>query len=148
MSSNPSGVRITQEIKDEIWRKFDVCQEKGALVPLTGSSRERFHVPGFYNHQVAPSLLSLRVYLENLFLPIQPELHCRHPHVKHFRIGLILSYPRARAQAKVHYDYSPDLRRQEPQLRAISCLMAIDGFGFTDLGDNDVWKRLWVPENC
>ena len=68
--------------------------------------------------------------------------------MRHFRIGLILSYPCARAQGKVHYNYSPDLRRQEPELRAVSCLMAIDGFGFTYLGDNDVWQRLWVPENC
>ena len=105
-------------------------------------------MPGFYDPQVDPSLLSLHVYLENLFSPIKPELHYRHPHVKHFRIGLILSYPRARAQAKMHYDYSPDLRRQEPELRDVSCLMVIDGFGFTYLGDNDVWQRLWVPENC
>ena len=148
MSSNPSEVRITREIKNEIWRKLDVCQENGALVPLARSSRERFYVPGFYDPQVDPSLLSLRVYFENLFSPIQPELHYRHPHVKHFWIGLTLNYRRVRAQVKVHYDYSPNIRRQEPELRAISCLMTIDGFGFTYLGDYDVWQRLWVPKNC
>lgn len=147
MGANPPGLTITHEIKDEIWRKLGICQEQGALVPLTGSSRERFYVPDFYGPRVAPSLISLREYLDNLFLPIQSELYYRYPHVRHFRIGLILSYPGARAQAKVHYDYSPALRRLEPEFRAISCLMAIDGFSFTYLGDNDIWQRLGCPEN-
>ena len=25
--------------------------------------------------------------------------------------------------------------------------LAIDGFGFTYLGDNNIWQRLWYPEN-
>ena len=48
---------------------------------------------------------------------------------------------------QVHYDFSPDFWKKAPELRALSCLMAIDGFGFTYLGDNDIWQRLWCPEN-
>ena len=105
MSSNPSRMRITREIKDGIWRKFDVCQEKRALVPVTGSRFLRSLGRPFL---VIPAYLSI--------LRICFRLSCQ---------NYIFVTPREALTDRT--------------LRAISCLMAMDGFSFTYYGDNDVW---------
>jgi hypothetical protein len=146
LASYPLGINITRSVKEEIYHMVYLCRRRNRMHYLTGASEDRLYIPDLYSMDIPPYMAELRDYLLALFAPILAELRMRYPHVKYFRIGLLLSEAYAVPQDKVHYDYGPELRKLLPKFRALSCLMSIDGFSFTYLGDNGIWQRIWCPE--
>ena len=119
---------------------------KASLSPLTGGHHKRFYIPGFYELRISRPLQALKNYLLELYDSVIKEIRKTYPWLKHFRIGLILSMAGAGAQSIAHYDYDDKMRTYSPELRAVSCLMAIDGFSFSYWGDNGKWQKIWCPE--
>ncbi len=141
---SPRMRNFSRGIKVEIDRLLGKC--RASLSCLTGCKGDRFYIPNFYDLDASPDLIELREYLLLVFNEVIQEMKKRHRGLRHFRIGLIVSYPGAASQGVVHYDYDSSLRELHPDYRAMSCLMAIDGFGFTFLGENDKWQEIWCPE--
>ena len=84
--------------------------------------------------------------IEEIFNPLLVPLKKRYPENSYIRFGLIFSKRMAGRQGTVHYDFPASMRNRIPGLQAVSCLIAVDGFGFTYLGANGKWQELWVPE--
>jgi hypothetical protein len=146
MSAYPPGIRITPAIKLQICRLVDRCI--GSFRALTGCQNDRFFIPNLYGLDVSGHAVMLREFLWALYGPILEVLRGRHPYIKHFRIGLLISLMLAFDQGKVHFDYGDLLKKLLSELRPISAICAIDGFGFTYWGDNGNWQRIWCPEGA
>jgi hypothetical protein len=138
------GHELTREKKKHIDELL--AGARASLRPLTGGNKKRFYIPGFYDDNAPEAVIRLREYLLLLFNHVIVAMKNKYHGLREFRIGLIVSYDNASSQSVPHYDYDSLLRHFSPEYRAMSCLMSIDGFGFTYLGDNDKWQEEWCSE--
>ena len=91
---------------------------------------------------------TVNLFLLELYAPIIAILQRRHPYIRYFHIGMLISLALAFEQGVIHFDYDDLKKRLQSELRPISAICAIDGFGFTYWGDNGNWQKIWCPEGA